>query len=95
MKSYNNIATLIRTKRLEHPKKYSQNDVAGLLGFEGDELISDIEEAECNVPLSLMPKLSKVLDIDPNEFMSAVMKDHEESLERFFAENFKEHTLFM
>jgi DNA-binding Xre family transcriptional regulator len=95
MRRFNNIATLIKTKRIEHPKSYSQLELANLLGFECEKLIVYIEEAECDVPLEVMPKLSKVLNIHPDDFIEAVMKDHEESLDKFFIKTFKEKIMHM
>ena len=31
-----------------------------------------------------MPKLAQILEINPEEFKDAVLKDHQESLEKYF-----------
>ncbi|MDD4972891.1 MAG: helix-turn-helix transcriptional regulator [Bacteriovorax sp.] len=95
MRIFNNIATLVKTKRIEHPECYSQIELANLLGFKCNKLIANIEEAECNVPLKIMTKLSQVLNIPPDDFKAAVMKDHEESLDLFFKKTFKEKIIYM
>lgn len=95
MRSFNHIATLIKVKRAVHPKGYSPTEVAHLVGLNCDKLITDIENATCSVPLKMMPKLSYALNIHPNEFIEAVMKDHEESLDRYFNKKFKEKTIYM
>ncbi|MBC7537760.1 MAG: helix-turn-helix transcriptional regulator [Bacteriovorax sp.] len=95
MRRFNNIATLVKTKRIQHPECYSQLELANLLGYKCEKLIAHIEEAECDVPLEVMPKLSKVLNIDPDDFIEAVLKDHEESLDNFFSTTFQERIIYM
>lgn len=84
MRTFKNIANLVKTKRIEHPENLSQMEVSNLLGFKCDRLISKLENAQCNVPLKVMPKLSKILNIDQDDFIEAVLKDHDESLENYF-----------
>lgn len=93
MRTFNNVAKLVKSKRVAHPKSYSQMELAQLLGLKTHKLIASIEAAECNVPLKTMPKLSKILNIHPDEFVKAALMDHEESLERYFKKKFK--TLMM
>jgi transcriptional regulator with XRE-family HTH domain len=95
MRKFNNIAALVKTKRIEHPECYSQIELAHLLGFKCNKLIANIEGAECNVPLEIMPKLTEVLNIHPDDFIKAVMKDHEESLDLFFKKTFEEKIVYM
>ena len=84
MRSFKNIATLIRTKRIGHPKNYSQSDLSLLLGYKNGQFISNVERGLCNVPLKMMKKISEVLDIDGNELKAAILKDHEETLANYF-----------
>lgn len=88
MKTFNNIASLVKTKRSEHHKNYSKEDLSALMGLKSESLITKIEEANCSVPLKSMSKLSQVLDISPDDFKDAILKDHEESLERYFRKTF-------
>jgi hypothetical protein len=84
MRSFKNIAFLIRTKRINHPKSYSQSDLSLLLGYKNGQFISNVERGLCNVPLKMMKKISEVLDIMPEDIKSAILKDHEETLTNFF-----------
>lgn len=84
MRSFKNIAQLIRTKRINHPKNYSQSDLSVLLGYKNGQFISNVERGLCNVPLKMMKKISDVLEIDPEDLKTAILKDHEETLTNFF-----------
>lgn len=84
MRSFKNIATLIRTKRINHPKSYSQSDLSLLLGYKNGQFISNVERGLCNVPLKMMKKISEVLDISAEDIKTAILKDHEETLTNYF-----------
>lgn len=84
MRSFKNIATLVRMKRVGHPKNYSQSDLSLLLGYKNGQFISNVERGLCNVPLKMMKKISEVLDINPDELKAAILKDHEETLSNYF-----------
>ena len=83
MRCFKNIAKLIRTKRLQHPKGYSQSELSSLLGYKNGQFISNVERALCNVPLKMLSKVSEVLDIQPSEIKSAILQDHEETLNNY------------
>jgi hypothetical protein len=85
MKTFYNIASLVKNKRKEHHKNYSKTEVALLLGLKTDYLISDIEDASCGVPLKALSKLSDILDIPQDDLTNAILKDHKESLDRYFS----------
>ena len=68
MRCFKNIAQLIKTKRLHHPKSYSQSELSHLLGYKNGQFISNVERALCNVPLKMLGKVSEVLAIDPKYF---------------------------
>ena len=84
MRTFKHIAQLIRTKRINHPKNYSQSDLSVLLGYKNGQFISNVERGLCNVPLKMMKKISDVLDINPDDLKTAILKDHEETLTNFF-----------
>ena len=92
MKTFNNIAELVKTKRTEHQENYSQAELANLLGLKSDYLISNIEQAACSVPLKSMSKLSEVLDINPEIVREAILRDYQESLDRYFEKTFSDNT---
>lgn len=83
MRSFENIAKLIRTKRLSHPKGYSQSELSNLLGYKNGQFISNVERALCNIPLKMLRKVSEVLDIKPEELKAAILRDHELTLDNY------------
>ncbi len=85
MRCFDNIAKLIRTKRINHPKGYSQSELSHLLGYKNGQFISNVERALCNVPLKMLGKVSQVLEISPDDIKTAILKDQEETLDRYLA----------
>lgn len=83
MRCFKNIAKLIRTKRLQHPKAYSQSELSHLLGYKNGQFISNVERALCNVPLKMLVKVSEVLDITPQDLKGAILQDHDETLKNY------------
>jgi transcriptional regulator with XRE-family HTH domain len=83
MRCFKNIAQLIRTKRMNHPKGYSQSELSHLLGYKNGQFISNVERALCNIPLKMLRKVSEVLDIAPEELKTAILKDQEETLNNY------------
>ncbi len=84
MRSFKNIAKLIRTKRINHPKNLSQSDLSQMLGYKNGQFISNVERGLCNVPLKMLKKISDVLDIEHRELKEAILRDNEETLDNFF-----------
>lgn len=83
MRCFKNIAQLIRTKRMNHPKGYSQSELSHLLGYKNGQFISNVERALCNIPLKMLKKVSEVLDISAEELKGAILKDQEETLNNY------------
>ncbi len=83
MRCFKNIAHLIRTKRMNHTKGYSQSELSHLLGYKNGQFISNVERALCNIPLKMLRKVSEVLDIPSEELKAAILKDQEESLNNY------------
>ena len=83
MRCFKSIAKLIRTKRLQHPKGYSQSELSHLLGYKNGQFISNVERALCNVPLKMLSKVTEVLDIHPTELKTAILQDHESTLNNY------------
>ena len=77
MRCFNNIAKLIRQKRINHPKAFSQSELSQLLGYKNGQFISNVERALCNIPLKMLTKVSEVLDIPQTDLKSAILLDHE------------------
>ncbi len=83
MRSFENIAKLIKTKRIQHPKGYSQSELSHLLGYKNGQFISNVERALCNIPLKMLNRVCEILDIDRNELRDAILKDHEITLNNY------------
>jgi hypothetical protein len=81
MRYFENIAHLIRTKRTNHPKAYSQSELSTLLGYKNGQFISNVERALCNIPLKMLRKVSEVLDISHEDLKAAILKDQENTLD--------------
>ena len=83
MRCFKNIAQLIRTKRMNHPKGYSQSELSHLLGYKNGQFISNVERALCNIPLKMLRKVSEVLDIPSEDLKASILKDQEETLNNY------------
>lgn len=83
MRCFVHIAKLIRTKRLNHPKRYSQSELSNMLGYKNGQFISNVERSLCNIPLKMLGKISDILDISPVELKEAILKDHESTLNNY------------
>ena len=84
VRSFENIAILIRTKRLKHPLNLSQMDLSLRIGYKNGQFISNIERGQCNIPLEMMKEISEILDISSEEMKIAILKDIEVTLTNFF-----------
>ncbi len=80
MRSFVNIAKLIKEKRQSHPKAYSQSELSHLLGYKNGQFISNVERGLCNIPLKILPKVSEVLDIKEDELKQSLLQDQEATL---------------
>lgn len=83
MRCFENIAKLIRTRRINHPKSYSQSELSSLLGYKNGQFISNVERALCNIPLKMLGKVSEVLDINPNDLKRAMASDLDKTLDNY------------
>ena len=83
MRCFENIAHLIRSKRLGHAKHYSQSQLSQLLGYKNGQFISNVERALCNVPLKMLGRMMDVLEITSEELKRAILEDHRETLNNY------------
>tara|TARA_R110002049_G_scaffold136701_1_gene296556 strand:+ start:464 stop:772 length:309 start_codon:yes stop_codon:yes gene_type:complete len=83
MRSFEHIAKLIRNKRINHPKGYSQSELSNMLGYKNGQFISNVERALCNIPLKMLKKVCEVLDIPSSEIKEAILKDHQQTIENY------------
>ena len=86
MRSFENIAKLIRHKRMSHPKAYSQSDLSKMLGYKNGQFISNVERSLCSIPLKMLAKVSIILDIPKEELKQTVLKDYENTVD-YYLEN--------
>lgn len=83
MRSFEHIAELIRSKRVNHPNRYSQLELSQLLGYKSGQFISNVERAMCSIPLKMLGKVSEVLDIRTSELKQVILRDQEATLEHY------------
>ena len=75
MRNFNNIAKLIKEKRNAHPKNYSQSELSKQLGYKNGQFISNVERGLCSIPLKMLQRTCRVLDIKEAEMKEALMND--------------------
>ena len=80
MRCFENIAKLIRDKRLSHPRRYSQSELSHLLGYKNGQFISNVERSLCSIPLKMLSRVSEVLNIPPEEIKAVMLRDNETTL---------------
>lgn len=85
MRSFKNIAELIKVKRLDHPQKFSQSELSNALGYRNGQFISNVERGLCSIPLKGIHKVSEVLNVEPETVKMAILKDYEDTLNLFMA----------
>ena len=83
MRCFEHIAKLIRTKRINHVKGYSQSELSNLLGYKNGQFISNVERSLCSIPLKMLRKVSEVLDITSDELKESILKDQEATLNNY------------
>ncbi len=87
MRSFKNIARLIRLKRITHPSGYSQLELSTMLGYKNGQFLSNIERGLCNIPLKVLREISTLLEICPEEIKSVMLMDQAETLDKYFSIN--------
>ncbi len=85
LRNFSHIAKLIRTKRLSHPKRYSQSELSKLLGYKNGQFISNVERSLCSIPLKMLTKVSKILDITEADIKEALLADHHVTISNYLA----------
>lgn len=86
MRTFMNVANLVRIKRQEHPKKLSQGKLSKELGYKNGQFISNLERGLCSIPLKGMRRFIEVLGINEEELKDAILKDYEETIEYYLNE---------
>ena len=90
MRSFKKLATLIKEKRVEHPRKYSQSELSKILGYKNGQFISNVERGLCSIPLKMLGKISIVLDINRDHLKRAMLEDFEATMDNYI-EKSKNH----
>lgn len=85
MRSFDHIAKLVRSKRVSHPKGYSQSELSQLLGYKNGQFISNVERALCNIPLKMLSRVCDILDISHAEMKEAMLKDYQQTIDNYLA----------
>lgn len=85
MRSFDNIAKLIREKRTQHPKGYSQSELSNLLGYKNGQFISNVERGLCNIPLKMLTKVAQILDISHADLKESIIKDQQITLDNYLS----------
>jgi len=80
---FENMARLIKQKRVGHPKSYSQSELSNLLGYKNGQFISNVERSLCSIPLKMLTKVSAILDIGHEEIKTAMLRDQEQTIINF------------
>ncbi|MBF0207487.1 MAG: helix-turn-helix transcriptional regulator [Oligoflexia bacterium] len=83
MRCFQNMAKLIRSKRLGHPKSYSQSELSHMLGYKNGQFISNVERSLCSIPFKMLRRVSEILDIPLEDLKIAVLKDQEQTINRY------------
>ena len=83
MRTFKNIASLVRKKRTNHPNSYSQTELSLLLGYKNGQFISNVERGKCSIPLKSLRSISRALDINPEELKEAMIKDYSDTISKF------------
>lgn len=86
MRTFMNVANLVKRKRMEHPQGFSQGKLSKALGYKNGQFISNLERGLCSIPLKGMGKFLEVLDIEKAELKEAVLKDYEETIDYYLSE---------
>lgn len=87
MRTFTNIAKLVRDKRLASTKGLSQNDLSKLLGYKNGQFISNVERGLCGVPFKNLNKLCEILNIEQSELKAVILRDVEETVENYLQES--------
>ena len=77
MKTFKNIGNLVRNKRVNHPKDYTQAEISKFLGDRDGFVISDIERGLRDIPEEYLSEICNILGISRDEIAEARRLDKE------------------
>lgn len=64
-------------ERIREQKGLSQRQVAAMLGYKASVVLSHMASGRAPIPIGRAPELAQVLDLDPAEFLLAVLEQRE------------------
>ena len=73
MKTFENIALLLRSRRAE--VGVSQESFSHSLGYKNGQFVSNVERGLCSIPYKKIPICADLLKIDPEEIIEAIVAD--------------------
>lgn len=79
-RSFSEIAQIVKTYRLKHPKKLSQVELSNLLGYKNGQFVSNVERGICAIPLKALGDLMRILSIPQDQLVAAMVKDYEATI---------------
>lgn len=80
MRSFNNVAALIKSYREKTNPRLSQSEISKLLGYKNGQFISNVERGLCSIPAKSVAKLSDVIKAPREDIIEAMVKDYRESI---------------
>lgn len=83
MKSFENIARLVKEVRLAHPSHMSQSDLSHKLGYKNGQFISNVERGLCSIPLKSLSLFCEVLGVPKSKVVEVILKDTELTIEHY------------
>lgn len=84
MKSFENIAKLVKEARLAHPSRMSQSELSHKLGYKNGQFISNVERGLCSIPLKSLAQFAEVLDIPKEKVVDVILEDTRATIEHHF-----------
>ena len=77
-KKYKDLGKYLKQRRLE--AGYSQGDIGKRLGYTSAQFISNFERGNCAPPLAALKTLVNLYQMDVEDVISLILKEHENFL---------------
>lgn len=85
MRTFNEIANLIKKARTTHPKGLSQAELSKLLGYKNGQFISNVERGLCSIPLKMLARVGEILHLSDEQLKQAILNDYAAMIDAQFA----------
>lgn len=83
MRSFKEMAKLIKEARESQKPAISQSELSRLLGYKNGQFISNVERGLCNIPLKMLNNVSDVLSIPLDDLRGALSQDYAKTVENY------------